>query len=224
MVLKNKTLFRSATINLALCLMPLTVGISATQASNLYRYKNEQGTTVMTRNLPAKYAKNGYDIIDKHGRLIKTVERQLTTEEIAEKSKTDTLAKQEQAAKEAQEAYDISLLKRFSFVSDIEAEQARRVDELKTRITILNSNLKAVRLEVDTEYLKAAKLERNNRQVDERIQGRILQLEQQILSTEALLDKHNNDIVELNKEYERDIRRFKELLALKIKGQTGNAH
>jgi hypothetical protein len=219
MVFPNKTLLRLAAAKLTLCL-----GVGSIQASNLYRYKNEQGTTVMTRNLPAKYAKNGYDVIDKHGRVIQTVERQLTAEEFAQKSKTVNLAKQQQAAKEAQEAYDISLLKRFSFVSDIEAEQTRRVEELKTRITILNSNLKAVRQEVDAEYLKAANLERSNRKVGELIQGRIQQLEQQILSTEALLDKHQNDIVELNKEYERDIRRFKELLALRFKGQTGNAH
>lgn len=193
-------------------------------ANQLFRYKNSEGATVMSKQLPAEYAKYGYEIIDTRGRIIKTVDAELTDEELTEKQQLLAEEQTAQAAQEKQDAYDLSLLRRFSFISDIKAEQGRKVDELNVRVAILKGNLKTVRMEVDTEYEKAAQLERNSNQVSDLVQARIKQLEKQILSTESLLQKHEQDIFELNEEYERAIERFEELLALKAQRHSQNAH
>ncbi len=194
------------------CLLLASKSIFAMQ---LFRYKNEQGTLVINNHIPAKYAASGYEIIDKNARIIKTVLPQLTTEEYRIKASKNAEQEKLLRAKKKKDNYDLSLLKRFSFTSDIKAEQRRKADELNVRVTILKSNLRSVRTEVDTEYGKAAQKERNSTKISQQVKDHIKQLEKQILSTESLLQKHEHDIFELNKEYERAIRRFKELIALK---------
>ena len=63
-------------IGLLISLGPLSA------AAELYRYKNEDGITVLDSHVPARYVKNGYTILSLDGRVLEVVPRALTEEEI----------------------------------------------------------------------------------------------------------------------------------------------
>ena len=109
----------------------------------------------------------------------------------------------------------MSLLRRYSFISDIEAEKKRKIREMEISVSILKGNLNTVRTELEGEYEKAARLERAGRKPSEDLLSRIATLEKKITTTEDMLNKRRaaRDITSL--EYQQSIERFKELQVLR---------
>lgn len=176
-----------------------------------YRYKDAQGLTVIDTFIPPERVEFGYEILNEAGRVIETVERKRTAEEIVQYN----AEKEAEKKKAIQREYDISLLTRYSFVTDIEAEKERKIREMNVRATILKGNLNSVRAELEVEYDRAAKAERAGRPVSQKIKDRIEALEAKITTTEELLNKRKVAIQQTRLEYLRAIERFKELKAFR---------
>ena len=184
---------------------------AATQAEGeFYRYTDELGNTAIARVIPTNRIAFGYDILNGSGRVIRSIDRELTDKERASRSQ-----------KSKQEAYDLGLLRRYSFVSDIESEKTRKILEMTVRTTILSNNLKRVRSNLSVEYGRAAKQEKSGRKVNKVTQKRIDELEDQIRVTEKLLSKHDEDIEATRKEYLYAIDRFKAVQAI-LKGSRSH--
>lgn len=195
-------------------LLPITWQ-GAACASQYFRYLDEDGKYVINNLLPPEAAAQGYEVVDGNGRVIRTVERQLTAEEQEKKQDKEKAAKAAEAESDRQLAYDRQLLQKFSFVSDIEAELERKKEGFKVRVSILQGNLKNLRIEIESEYDKAVAMERTSSKISDMTRERIEQLEKQILSAEALLMKHEQHIVDLEAEYAHAITRFQELMIMK---------
>ena len=116
-----------------------------------YRYTDTNGTVVINSAINPDRAALGYDILDANGRLVERVAPALSGDEFALQSQQDQQAKKQQE-------YDISLLQRYSFVGDIEAEQKRQVAQLNTRSAILRGNLNSFRFDLEKTYEQAADL------------------------------------------------------------------
>ena len=200
---------------LSAVLVLLSSGLWAATAGEYYRYVNDNGNLVIDNDVPPELAHKGYDVINKNGRLIRKVEPQLTGDALivvkAEKRRQEAAEKQ----RLAQEQYDMSLLRRYSFISDIEAEKKRKIREMEISVSILKGNLNTVRTELEGEYEKAARLERAGRKPSEDLLSRIAILEKKITTTEDMLNKRRaaRDITSL--EYQQSIERFKELQVLR---------
>ena len=59
-----------------------------TVAAELYRYKNEDGVTVLDSHVPARYVKNGYTILSLDGRVLEVVVRALSDKEIRDRDRS----------------------------------------------------------------------------------------------------------------------------------------
>ncbi|NRB37281.1 MAG: hypothetical protein HRU20_02300 [Pseudomonadales bacterium] len=187
----------------------------AAASGEYYRYINDSGILVIDNDLPVKYASKGYDVINKHGRVIRHVDAQVTGDALlAAKAAQKRLAKEDNL-RQAQEQYDMSLLRRYSFVTDIEAEKKRKIREMEISVSILKGNLNSVRSELESEYEKAAQVERTGRAPSKSQVSRIANLEKKITTTEDMLNKRRaaRDITSL--EYQRSIERFKELQVMR---------
>lgn len=187
----------------------LAVAFSAAAEERYYRYKNEDGAMVIKSTItPELSARGGYDVIDEKGRLIEQVELFAPDEE---RRRLREEQRRREAEKQAQREYDISLLKRYSFVSDIEAEQKRQVAQLQTRVAILRGNLRGFRADLEKAYEDAAARERQNKPVGNNLEKRIAHLEDRIKTTEQLLDEQDSEIEAVREKYQQAITRFKEL-------------
>lgn len=194
---------------LSLLLLSSTVIWAA--AGEYYRYTDVNGNMVIDNDIPPELIKNGYDVIDKHGRMIRSIKAQATEEQLIAVTAERKKQQEEEAKLRAQAIYDLSLLRRYSFVSDIEAEKTRKIKEMEISVSILKGNLIGVRSELALELEKAAQIERAGRKLTETQQERIATLEKKITTTEDMLNKRRaaRDITGL--EYQRSIERFKEL-------------
>lgn len=183
----------------------------ADAAKQFYRYKNENGNPVLSNTIPKDKLAAGYEIVDAKGRVIKTVGPALTEDELAEKTEQRKQAalEKERAAKQAE--VDAELLRKYSFPEDIEAEKDRKIKEMQVNATILQGNLKVVQGELEAEYAKAAKLEKNNQPVSKALQNRISALESKLKTTQVMLDKRESEVTKAENKYDESIARFKEL-------------
>lgn len=192
-------------------------------AERYYRYQDANGTMVINSAItPQRAAEGGYDIIDENGRLIERIEPVLTGEALAERLREREQEAQRKAQEQAQKQYDLSLLQRYSFVSDIEAEEKRQVAQLQTRVAILRGNLIGFRADLEKAYESAAASERQNKPVAEKQQKQIASLEDRIRATELMLDQQQQEIDSTRQQYQRAIERFRELEKRRGRGSPAN--
>ena len=192
-----------------------SVTLLAEAQGTYYRYKDRNGNVVINRTIPANMVKYGYEVLSDSGRVLKIVDRQKTKEELklyeAQRSKEQL----EKESVEKQREYDLKLLRRYSFVSDIESERDRKIKEMEVRVQILRGNLLGVRNELEVEYANAARMEKSGRSVSEVTKKRIGDFESKLTTTEQLMNKLISDMDITKKEYLLAIERFKELQILR---------
>jgi hypothetical protein len=177
----------------------------------LYRYKNEDGVTVVNWQIPPELAANGYEVINEHGQVLRTVPKALTDEERAKLGSAE-LAERERLEKlEAQRKRDESLLLRYSSVEDIDAARQRSLRELKVRISILNSNLRTQRQRVENHQARIADAERRGRDPSEIDLQAIDDLKREIDTTERSIADREEEAARVNARFEDDMDRFREL-------------
>jgi hypothetical protein len=207
--------FSTGTIAALSLLLPMWA-----QAANLYRYTNAEGVTVVDYQVPAAYVRSGYEILNADGMVVRVVPRELSDEE-----KKVLNAQQElEAAASAEERrlreWDESLLLRYSTVEDIEAARERALRDLRIRLSILKSNKRSLKQQVETYQAQAADMERSGREVDIARISAIENIQAEIASTERSIKERSREIEAVSAAYQKDIDRFGMLLEVVELRQT----
>lgn len=179
---------------------------------DLYRYYDGEGNMVIDYRVPTEYAGAGYEVLNEDGVVIKVVPKELTEEE---KQQRNALEIQQAAAEAEQERlrkWDESLLLRYSTIADIEDMRERSLRDLRIRVSILKSNRRSLKQQVENYQSQAADLERSGREVDvDRLQV-IEELQREISATDRAIAEREREIQEVSAGYQADIERFAQLL------------
>jgi hypothetical protein len=196
-----------------LVIAALLSGLSQVAFSrDLYRYYDGEGKMVIDYRVPAEYAGAGYEVLNEDGVVIKVVPRELTEEE---KQQRNALEIQQAAAEAEQERlrkWDESLLLRYSTIADIEDMRERSLRDLRIRVSILKSNRRSLKQQVENYQSQAADLERRGQEVDvDRLQA-IEELQREIAATDRAIAERQREIQEVSAGYQADIERFAQLL------------
>jgi predicted nucleic acid-binding Zn-ribbon protein len=123
--------------------------------------------------------------------------------------KLDELARAEE---ERLRKWDESLLLRYSTIADIEAARERSLRDLRIRVSILKSNRRSLKLQVENYQMQAADLERSGRQVNVAQLSAIEDLQGEIGTTDRAIVDREQEIEEVAAAYQSDIERFGLLL------------
>ena len=186
--------------------MPLALAVE------LYRYTNDEGSTVIDYQVPPEHVKKGYEVLNDKGVVIRVVPRELTEEEQKEADARERLEAQAIADQRRLQEWDESLLLRYSTVEDIEAAQERALMDLRIRVSILKSNKHSLKQQVENYQAQAAELERMGRPVDvQRLQA-IEDLQAEIAATDRAIADREVEVAGVNEAFEADIARFTILL------------
>jgi hypothetical protein len=180
-------------------------------AANLYRYKNDRGVTVVDWRIPAEYAAKGYEVLSEQGVVIEVVPPALTS---AQRADRDVLQRQLEAAEVERrrlQAWDESLLLRYSDTVDIEEARDRALRELQIRISILRSNMRALRQRVESLQSRVAAAERRNETPNQYDLDSIQALKAEIVSIERSIEDRAQQVASVTENYQADIDRFKQL-------------
>jgi chemotaxis protein histidine kinase CheA len=196
-------------------LLPLLFSLLFAELSmsrDLYRYRNEEGNVVVDYTVPPELVHQGYEVLDEDGSVKEVVPRQLTEEERLSRSAEERERERLEEEKERLRKWDESLLLRYSSIEAIEAARERSLRELRIRVSILKSNTRSLKQQVESNQAKAADIERSGGTVPVEILENIENLQQEIAYTERSIAERQNEMEEVRQSFQRDIDRFQLLL------------
>lgn len=205
--------YRSLAWVLLCAVLLLTLPLAA-YSRDLYRYTNERGILVIHDRITAEYATKGYEVINEKGVVTKVVPRQLTEEELAQRDVKEQMAAAVAAERERLRKWDESLLLRYSTIEDIEAARERALRDLRIRVSILKSNTRSLKQQVENYQAIAADTERGGGTVDVQRLSAIEELQSEIAITERSVVDRQAEIERVKGEFQLDIGRFELLLEL----------
>ncbi|MDO9617581.1 MAG: DUF4124 domain-containing protein [Pseudomonas sp.] len=131
-------------------LLPVVAG-----AAELYRYVDDKGTTVLSRQgVPPEHIGKGYEVLNDQGRVIQVIPPAPSPEEMKR-----ILADKARATSDAQ------LLRLYSTPDDVERARQRKLAELDGLIGVARGNLQSVRTQQANLQSQAADHERAGREV-----------------------------------------------------------
>lgn len=210
-MMMKKSLFRS--MALVAALVAADVAMAADPVKTYYRYRNERGIMVIDDNMSPEMARRGYDIVTINGTLIERVPPALTDEQIKEKQVEAERIKEEARIRE----WEISLLRKYRTVEEIEAARDRVLKEFDNQLEILRGNLVSQRSQIEVQQQRAADLERRGRPVYDSIRDNISALQQEMAATENSIALRQEEIAKVRAEYDADIAQFRKMLARRKK-------
>lgn len=190
---------------LLLVLISLLVSTAAFSNAQLYRYKNDQGSQVISDAISPHYAAKGYEIIDSRGNVIKTVPRELSPEEKEQQRK----ARAEQARLDK---WDAELRSRYHSVEDIESTRDRRLKGIDNSITSLQLTLENISETIKYYQAEAAANERQGETVPADTLASMARLQKDRDFIEQEINKRQARRAEIVSEFEQDIQRFSIIL------------
>lgn len=190
--------------------------VSNMQGGNkLYRYKDARGQTVINDSVPPEFARNGYEVLNAVGQVLEVVPRQLTADELANLSEEEKALRAAKENEKKQQAYDESLLLRYSDTADIEAARERSIKELQIRMSILRGNMMQIKANLEREQQRAADIERAGREVPKSLRENMTQLRETIDLSEIDIEQRKREIDEVRAQYQKEMDRFRYLTEVK---------
>lgn len=181
-------------------------------ATELYRYTNKDGNMVVDYRIPPEYVAAGYEVLNDKGVVIRVVPRELSEEERASRDIEERLAAEAAAEQKRLQEWDESLLLRYSTIEDIEAARERALRDLRIRVSILKSNKRSLKQQVESYQAQAADQERQGRAVDAAHLKAIEDLQAEIATTDRYISDRQEEIAAVSEGFQKDIDRFGQLL------------
>ncbi len=196
--MKRKTNILSSALAFSLLLTATTAD------ARMYRYKDENGRTVISSTVPQQASQRGYEILDNRGRVIETIAPAPTPEEIAAREAEE--ARQHQL--QLQQERDLALLKRFSHPDEAVRAMERKLQELQSFSQLKRGSIAVLANQLDSEQARAANLERSGRDIPEATLQKIQRLQNQILDIEQEITEQNAEVDKVRARFVEDIIRL----------------
>lgn len=170
-------------------------------AVELYRYTDERGTTVLSRQgVPPEHIGRGYQVLNEQGRVIRVIPPAPTAEEL-----------QRMRLEKARALSDVQLLRLYSTPEDVERARQRKLAELDGLIGVARGNLQSVRTQQGNLQSQAAEHERAGREVPAHL---LAQIENQIAEQARLksdIERYRVLREQSNANFDADLDRLKQL-------------
>lgn len=193
-------------------LLGLFGSVQHVHADYMYRYTDDNGVMVIEYTVPPDAVRNGYEILNSDGTIYQVVPRALSQEERRDSHNAEVRRQQELKEQERLRKWDQSLLLRYSTISDIEASRERSLSELKIRISILHSNIRSLKQQVESNQSRAADIERSGGEVPVETIATIDGLKAEIGEAEKAVQDRKLEIEKVTESFASDIGRFQHLL------------
>ncbi|MGB0495090.1 MAG: hypothetical protein ACPGJI_01945 [Kangiellaceae bacterium] len=185
-------------------------------AKNFYRYTNKEGRVEIKDQINQEMEKLGYDVINEMGKLVRHVEPSKTLAELEQDRLKKIELRNEEIRKNQQISKDADLLRQFTSVGDIIRNRDSQLLALEQRIRIQNSKASLLRLQLEDQQTQAATYERLGQKVAKSLADDIQASRDQIASNIRNTELLEKEKVRVEKSFERDIIRYKDLESLRL--------
>lgn len=178
-------------------LLPVVAG-----ATELYRYVDDKGTTVLSRQgVPPEHISRGYEVLNEQGRVIQVIAPAPSPEEMKR-----ILADKARASSDAQ------LLRLYSTPEDVERARTRKLAELDGLIGVARNNLQSVRTQQANLQSQAADHERAGRTVPAHLLAQIDNQKAEQARLKGDIQRYQATRKEADSSFNADRDRLRELL------------
>ena len=214
MPLKSRTL----KLLLPAVLLALAAGVAVAQADKqkkLYRWVDKNGQVHYGDSVPAEYAEQDRDVLNKQGVPVSREEGTITPEEAAAKAAADKSARDEQKRK----LRDRVLLQTYQSVQELEILRDNRLELVDAQLTIQEqslSNLRAQRAQIQRMASRYAPVnaDPNAAPLPDEIAADLERSAADIQTQESNLVRRREERENIRQTFEADIKRYQELRAI----------
>lgn len=181
-------------------------------ARKIVCWTDENGHRACGDRVPPQYARQERQVYDQSGRVVETIERQKTPDEIAEAERRT--AEQEAGRKRAQEqaAYDRFLLTSFASVAELERTRDERLSTLNGRLGLAEKSLadNEEGIRQLQEQIAAAK-QQPEMKVPQRLTRKLAEFERTLEGNRRAVEKLKGERDQVVLKFASDIARYREL-------------
>jgi hypothetical protein len=209
----------SLKVLLVAALLALLAGGAAAQSDKqkkLYRWVDKNGQVHYGDSVPAEYAEQDRDVLNKQGVRVGREEGTVTPEEAAVKAAEEKAAREEQKRK----LRDRVLLQTYQSVKELEILRDTRLELVDAQLTIQEqslSNLRAQRAKIERNAARyaPANTEPGAQPLPEEMATDLERSANDIATQESNLLRRREERENIRLTFEADIRRYQELRAVK---------
>lgn len=173
---------------------------AALAGTNVYRF-NVDGQIIIKDYVPAELAPLGYQVLNAQGMVVRTVARELTANEIAERDRKIELERKRQARIDERKKADRDLLRLFATVDDVDRALTRKSEEVLTHIELQKRRIVDVQGKLESAQQVAANIERRGQAVSPDLKLEIEQYQQAIQDNELGIEQRYKSLKALEDEY-----------------------
>jgi hypothetical protein len=212
---------RSTRLLLAALVVALVAGGAAAQSQSdkqkkLYRWVDKNGQVHYGDSVPAEYAEQDRDVLNKQGVKVGREEGTITPEEAAVKAAEDKAAREEQKRK----LRDRVLLQTYQSVKELEVLRDTRLELVDAQLTIQEqslANLRAQHAKIERAAARYAPLntEPGAPPLPDETAADLARSANDIATQEGNLQRRREERENIRLTFEADIRRYQELRAVK---------
>jgi hypothetical protein len=206
----------STNLLLAAVTLALLAGAADAQQSSkekkLYRWVDKNGQVHYGDSVPAEYAEQDREVLNRQGVSVGREEGTITPEEAAAKAAADKAARDEQKRK----LRDRVLLQTYQSVQELEILRDNRLELVDAQLTIQEqslTNLRAQRAQIQRVAARYAPVNTgaNAEPLPEDLASDLEQSASDIQTQETNLERRREERENIRKTFEADIARYKEL-------------
>ena len=209
---------RSTTILLTAVLLAFLAGgaLAQDKQKKLYRWVDKNGQVHYGDSVPAEYAEQDRDVLNRQGVKVGREEGTITPEEAKAKAAEDKAARDEQKRK----LRDRVLLQTYQSVQELEVLRDNRLDLVDAQLTIQEqslSNLRAQRAQIQRTAARFAPVntDPSAQPLPEELAADLERSASDIQTQETNLVRRREERENIRQTFEADIARYKELRAVK---------
>jgi hypothetical protein len=192
------------------------IGAQTDKQKKLYRWVDKNGQVHYGDSVPAEYAEQDRDVLNRQGLAVGREEGTITPEEAAAKAAADKAARDEQKRK----LRDRVLLQTYQSVQELEILRDNRLDLVDSQLTIQEqslSNLRAQRAQIERIAARYAPANTapDAQPLPDELAADLERSATDIQTQESNLVRRREERENIRQTFEADIARYKELRAIK---------
>jgi len=191
--------------------MVLSLSSLPAYAAKIKCWTNSDGIRECGNVLPPEYAQKGHEELNSQGVHIKSHERALTKEEVAERKRLAAEEKAKEEAIKAQEREDMVLLNTFANEDEIVMARNGKITALRTEIRLTYKSLNKAKNRLIESRKQAANYERSGKPAPKNIADGIANNQKQIDNYEKFIETKKQELNKINTQFDSDLKRYREL-------------
>ena len=196
-------------------LLLLTISYLPITHAAIKCWKNDSGARECSFTVPKKYAGREIQILNNQGQVIRTIPAEKTPEQKARDAELARIEAEKKRILDEQRRKDRILVNTFVSVEDILLNRDSKLAAIDSIIQITKNNRAKQQKILDKHTQIAGNFERKSQKVPKKILADIKKSKARIKKYNDFIDSRKQEKLALHLQYDADIKRFKELKAIR---------